>query len=181
MLIVVFSKPVTSESVGATGAFAIAPDGAVERVVLDAHSRRTANIFVREFPMSGAEVAFRLTIGTGVRDDQGRSLDQDPSSEGAQPFEQDLRLPCLMRAFEPQRRPCGRPGAQNQVAFCPDARFACRNEICVSNTCGTTPCPAGLACAPSTGLCEVDCRLYQQADVCSAPRPTCDSDLGICR
>lgn len=173
-IVLLFSKPIDAATL--VGAVVLDPGGPVD-VTLDASGHVAT--FAARLSGDGETVSFRLRVDSTVTDRQGVALDQLPAEPGRQPFDEAFVLPCGPGTAVPGG-PCGTdtgplPGE------CPGGdRLACVDGECVLDGCDRARCREGFACVEATGVCEVDCRLYGEVDVCPEDRPRCDPDSGAC-
>lgn len=148
---VVFSKPVDEESLA--GAFELSPSGTIEEVTLD----ETGLIAQLRVAVSSENplLSFRLRIANSVTDVEGNALDQVPSQEGDQGFDDELSYACGPPSMTPEE-PCGAMFPDFGDCEFPD-RFQCVEGECTLYRCGDAMCDEGSACSSTTFLCEPTC------------------------
>lgn len=118
-----------------------------------------------------------MDISTDVFDADGQRLDDVPTLEGNQPFSRAFRLTCVEPPTTPEF-PCVAGVPEDACPFM--HRLRCIDGVCTPNSCDNAACAEPFLCNPTTGFCDMDCRLYGELSVCSDERPACDNATGLC-
>ncbi|MCU0664742.1 MAG: hypothetical protein MUC50_20765 [Myxococcota bacterium] len=183
-IVLLFSKPVSEQSLGAPGAVSLTPTGTVLEMRHDA-SGLIAHLKVAGLVGDGGTLAYRLGVTSVITDLDGLALDQVPAEEGAQGFEQAFSVRCSPPPQSPDTddKSCGstRPDGDCQVAK-KDGKppaLTCEEGVCVPSGCAAIECSQSFVCDAAIGACAVDCRFYGGA-LCPAMRSRCDDDTGLC-
>lgn len=95
--------------------------------------------------------AYRLQVGTGVRDLAGGGLDQQPLVAGAQAYAEDFSVTCA----GPRSLPEWCVGGQTGYCPGPDGTYVCTPEGCGYPPCDDGDCGDGASCRE--GVCRPDC------------------------
>ena len=110
--------------------------------------------------------SYTLTVGTGVKSDAGRRLDQVPDRPGAEPFVGWFSVPPTIG---------GPPGGGE----CPEGYVSVDGgDSCAPIPSCNAGCGTGFVCDTASATCVDDCRLFGG---CPIPGSTCDLDSGLCR
>jgi hypothetical protein len=170
-----FSRPIDPATVA--GAVFVNP-GTIGSVRVDP-SGLTAEILVSGLSGDGSSVRYGLSVAPTITDLDGRPLDQVPGEEGAQGYDSQLELLCGPGTALPTTA-CGSPDIGPLAPTCEYFRLTCVDGYCVPLGCDGASCTDGTVCDGQTSRCELDCRLWGEANVCPIESPRCDAASGTC-
>lgn len=170
-VVVVFSKPMNSDSLKKAGVFTVSRLEGGQEIVAPAKLITVKSLGVGEDAPSMATYDFATDLQKGATyqvrvtsdalDTSGRKLDQVPMQEGAQPFSSQFSL----SPTEPMTAACNPSCTQT---WCSNGGKACASDDLVCNTqtrtCEPKPqvctsCTKLTVCDPALGICVPDCRI----------------------